>query len=57
MLLGNGDGTLTNPQHWPFQPPTNTSGWGPNVVAADFNNDGKLDLAVNDGESICDLPG
>lgn len=42
LLLGNGDGTFTAASASPY--PT---GVGPfQVVAADFNNDGKLDLAV-----------
>ena len=42
LLLGNGDGTFTQPLGSPF-----AVGKGPTaIVAADFNGDGKLDLAV-----------
>ena len=42
ILLGNGDGTFTQANSSPI-----TVSGGPNVVAvADFNGDGKLDLAV-----------
>ncbi len=42
LLLGNGDGTFTQASGSPYTV-------GPNpfqIVAADFNRDGKLDLAV-----------
>lgn len=42
LLLGNGDGTFTQAAGSPY-----TVGKGPyQIVAADFNGDGKLDLAV-----------
>ena len=42
LLLGNGDGTFTPASGSPY-----TAGSGPyQIVAADFNGDGKLDLAV-----------
>jgi hypothetical protein len=42
LLLGNGDGTFTQASGSPY-----TVGKGPDaIVAADFNGDGKLDLAV-----------
>lgn len=41
VFLGNGDGTLQNPKKF-------TTGIGPiQVMAGDFNRDGKLDLAVS----------
>ncbi|MGB7264158.1 MAG: FG-GAP-like repeat-containing protein [Terracidiphilus sp.] len=52
VLMGNGDGTFTQSSNLAFPTPTATSDWGPNVVAADFNKDGKLDLATDDGQSI-----
>ena len=42
LLLGNGDGTFTQPSGSPY-----AVGEGPSAIAAaDFNGDGKLDLAV-----------
>jgi hypothetical protein len=42
LLPGNGDGTLNTPIHFP-----NTSGFdSPDVVAADFNNDSRLDVVI-----------
>ncbi len=42
LLLGNGDGTFTQPSGSPY-----AVGHGPlAIAAADFNGDGKLDLAV-----------
>ena len=42
LLLGNGDGMFTQASGSPYP-----VGKGPNqIVAADFNGDGKLDLAV-----------
>jgi hypothetical protein len=51
LLLNNGDGTFAigNPA---FAPISGTSEFGPDVVAADFNKDGKLDLAVSNGLTI-----
>jgi hypothetical protein len=42
LLLGNGDGTFTQPPASPYS----VGGVPFQVVAADFNADGKLDLAV-----------
>jgi len=45
ILLGNGDGTFTPASGSPY-----AVGRGPNqIVTADFNGDGKLDLAVANG--------
>ena len=52
VLLGNGNGTFTQLSTVAFPTPTPTSQWGPDVIAADFNNDGKIDVAVSNGESI-----
>ena len=52
VLLGNGNGTFTQSNTLAFPTPLATSQWGPDVIAADFNKDGKLDLAVGNGESI-----
>jgi FG-GAP-like repeat len=42
LLTGNGNGTFNAPVNFP-----NTSGFdSPAVVASDFNNDGKLDVAI-----------
>ena len=48
VLLNNGSGTFTlgTPA---FPAILATSSFGPNLAAGDFNKDGKLDLAVNDG--------
>jgi hypothetical protein len=51
VLLNNGSGqfTATSPA---FVPLLATSQQGPNLTAADFNRDGKADLAVDDGNTI-----
>jgi hypothetical protein len=52
LLLGNGDGT--------FQDPIDVSGSGNvaiGLAVGDFNGDGFLDLAVDDGRSVSVLPG
>ncbi len=46
LLLGNGDGTFTEASSSPY-----TVGKGPiAIAAADFNGDGKLDMAVANGD-------
>jgi hypothetical protein len=51
LLLNNGDGTFT--AGTPVFPPTvATSEFGNNMAAADFNNDGKLDVAVDNGTAV-----
>jgi hypothetical protein len=52
VLFGNGDGTFTQSATEAFPSEGANSEFGPNVVAADFNKDGKLDLALDDGGSI-----
>jgi len=55
ILLGNGDGTFSLPQSPVFA--TGSNPWA--IVAADFNGDGKLDLAIvnYDGNSLTILLG
>ena len=45
IYLGNGDGTFTAGNQYSFGP-VSSSGV-PNIVAEDFNGDGKLDLAIS----------
>lgn len=52
VLLGNGDGTFAQSSTAAFPSSNGTSSYGPNVVAADFNKDGKPDLAMDDGDSV-----
>ncbi|HUB17593.1 MAG TPA: VCBS repeat-containing protein, partial [Acidobacteriaceae bacterium] len=52
VLFGNGDGTFTQSSTLAFSPSYGTSEFGPNLVAADFNKDGKVDLAYDDGYAI-----
>jgi hypothetical protein len=52
VLFGNGDGTFTQSATAAFPDSASTSNYGPNVVAGDFNKDGKLDLAVDNGATI-----
>lgn len=52
VLFGNGDGTFTQSATAAFPNSAGTSSSSPNVVAADFNKDGKLDLAVDNGSTI-----
>jgi len=50
ILLGNGDGTFQNPIA--FDLSQAGKGWGNNTFGvADFNDDGKLDLAIGGGTS------
>ena len=54
VFLGKGDGvtfTLVTQPAFP-QITTGSSPFSPQIIAADFNNDGKLDLATNDGATI-----
>ena len=54
VFLGTGDGvTYTLVPQSGLTPATNgPSTFGPTIIAADFNNDGKLDIATNDGMTI-----
>jgi hypothetical protein len=54
VLLGKGDGvTYTLLPQAAFAPLTAaTNKFAPSLVAADFNNDGKLDLATDDGATV-----
>lgn len=51
VLLNNGTGTFAAGSS-AFVPGYANSNYGPNLAAGDFNNDGKLDLAVNNGTNI-----
>jgi hypothetical protein len=51
VLLNNGSGQFTAASP-AFPPLLANSQNGPNLTAADFNHDGKLDLAVDDGSAI-----
>lgn len=51
VLLNSGAGQFT-PAASAFAPTSATSTNGPNLVAADFNHDGKPDVAVNNGATI-----
>ena len=54
VFLGSGDGVTFTQVPQPAFPPivSGTSGFVPSLVAADFNHDGKLDLATDDGSRI-----
>jgi hypothetical protein len=49
IFLSKGDGTFMQSATAAFPATTATSSDGPSVAAADFNKDGKVDLAVNNG--------
>jgi hypothetical protein len=51
VLLNNGQGSFTVGAS-AFPPSVATSNDGPNLAAADFNKDGKLDLAVGNGSQV-----
>ena len=51
VLLNSGTGTFAAASP-AFTPTTSSSDFGPNLTAGDFNKDGKLDLAMDDGEGI-----
>jgi hypothetical protein len=50
VFLGNGDGTFKAGVDYPADAPTH--GFPYSLVAADFNGDGKLDIAVSGGPSF-----
>jgi hypothetical protein len=54
VFLGKGDGVtytrISQPMIFPGSSSTNNS--APSIVAADFNHDGKMDLATDDGSAI-----
>jgi Bacterial Ig-like domain (group 3)/FG-GAP-like repeat len=53
VFLGSGNGvSYTQVPQLAFPPTLGSSNYGPTIVAADFNKDGKLDLATNDGGTI-----
>ncbi len=51
VLLNNGDGTFAAATTG-FPGTIATSNYGPNLVAADFNKDGKIDIAVSGGADV-----
>lgn len=51
VLLNDGSGRFTEGAG-AFVPGFATSGNGPNLALADFDHDGKLDIAVNDGATV-----
>ncbi len=53
VFLGNGDGTFTAASNPAFPYVVdNLSNNGPFIAAGDLNNDGKIDLAVSDNETV-----
>jgi len=57
VLLGNGDGTFTQEATVAFPGQGGSPQLGPNIVAADFNNDGKIDIALDNATTIAIFPG
>ena len=51
VLLNDGHGHFTQAA-FAFAPMSATSSWGPNLATGDFNEDGKQDVAVNNGASV-----
>ncbi len=51
VLLNDGHGHFTQAA-FAFAPVFATSSWGPNLATGDFNEDGKQDVAVNNGASV-----
>ena len=51
VLLNNGGGSFTQ-AGWAFPAQSATSNWAPTLATGDFNEDGKRDIAVNNGASI-----
>ncbi|MGH8220321.1 MAG: FG-GAP repeat domain-containing protein [Steroidobacteraceae bacterium] len=52
VFLNNGDGMFATPITGFTLPPTALSHYGISLTAGDFNNDGKLDVAIDDGTAI-----
>lgn len=52
VLFNDGSGVFTAATSPAFEPQVAVSEFAPNVVAGDFNNDGKPDLAVNNGAVV-----
>ena len=54
VFLGTGDGVTYTlvPQSGLMGASNGPTTFGPTIIAADFNNDGKLDIATNDGMTI-----
>lgn len=55
IFLGNGDGITYTQILQAALPPilTGTNNFAPSIVAADFNHDGIVDLAIDDGVTVC----
>lgn len=57
VLLGNGDGTFSaGTPAFPYAQDSVYS-MGPNIASGDFNNDGKIDLAIDAGRAVSLLTG